>query len=296
VLKSNSTNWYDLSGGHNFYGNITMNSPEYTNRQITAGVLNLSPITGLPVETGSQIYQDSSAMTFDNNINTTSNNIPCYLFACNNLGDSSKKTTPLSFNSSLFTIDLSNSLSSTSIDLSTSIVKYQACNISNHETQIGHNFYGNCYFNNAISFTNDKPKTYNIPNTLGYIKSVSDLNKDSFDNTLWNITEDLSANSSYLMIGSINLNYQKDQGDSVVLKTVALNLYDENSFEANHFITTISLGQLTFYQNEEYTFQFSWTISGISKIYFNITTSTNNNNVGTWHYIGLSNVKFIRLS
>jgi hypothetical protein len=221
-LQSDSSNWYELSGGHNFYGNITMNSSSSTDRQITTSNLNLSPINGPAVATGTQIYQGPIAMTIDNNINTISNYESCHLFACNNLGDNSKKTTPLSFNSSLFMIDLSNNLTSTSI------VKYQACNnlyYGNQGIKIGHNFYGNMYLNtlgNSLQFPDATIQT----TAYDPSSNISNIISDSS----YTLTNRLITPIQYANFYDASFNENNKNDDGFYKSIGSINLIDGNKY------------------------------------------------------------------
>ena len=215
TLQSDSSNWYDLSlGGHNFYGNIVMNSNSSSSRQITTGYLNLSPISGSPTSVETQIYQNTNVVVFDNNADTTLNYGSSYLFACNNLNTnlSSSQTTPLSFNSSLLTIDLSNNA------LGSSIVKYQAYNNSNYGSTIGHNFYGNMYLKNG-RFKRD----------VGYVVGS---------------TTDISNNSMNIILNYVAITFTIQSGSGIF----TLPEVDDTNIGLQVVITNVSSGiNLQFY-------------------------------------------------
>jgi hypothetical protein len=235
----------------------------------------------------SKMFQSNKILFFDNDTNTNGYYGNSVTFACNNLGDDSKQTTPLGFNSSLFTIDVSGS------NTSNTFVKYQACNNSIYGIPIGHNFTGNCYLNGYISFKNKTFATYEIPDTLGYLQKINDINRNTFSDSLLNlITTELLKNASYLMTGFIKLNYLTGKGSRATFPNVNLNLFNDNNIL--NTITNISLGDITLSNNFAYKYPFSLTISDIDKMYFTITTETTD--VGFFAYIGLSDVVFVRMS
>lgn len=180
-LQANATSYYDLSltTGHNFTGdckfnnNISLVNNLGTNRTISTSYLSIYDISG-SISIASkltQIYQNNNILYFDNNANTTGNYDSNFVFACNNSGDDvpSKQTLPLTFNSSLFTIDMSNN------SPGGSIVKYQACNNNAYGggISIGHNFTGNCYFNNNIKLNTSGSYLQFPDNTKQYSAAVA---------------------------------------------------------------------------------------------------------------------------
>jgi hypothetical protein len=202
-LQASTSNYYDLSlsTGHNFYGNatnifgtttslnaittnfnsinnyfynnITMNSSISVNRQISTSYLNMYDICHNPNKS-TQIYQGLDQLLFDNNSSDTDPNFSnSFGFYCNKLGDSNNQTNPLSFNSSIFTVDMSNNAGG-------SLVRYQACNNTNYGLSIGHNFTGNCYIDGKLIA---KSRAYQELNTSIYSNAVNGyygLAKDAY--------------------------------------------------------------------------------------------------------------------
>jgi hypothetical protein len=155
IFHALQTYGHDFKGVSYFYNNIIMandNTGATTpgdKRQISASYLNLYGIYGNATSSNvTQIYQDDINLSFDNNSDTNGSSFSrsSFLFACNNLGSNvvGKQTTPLSFNSCLFTIDLSNNSGG-------SPIKYQAYNnnASYSGVNIGHNFTGNLYIDGS---------------------------------------------------------------------------------------------------------------------------------------------------
>jgi hypothetical protein len=163
----NNSHYNYLKIGHNFTGNIWMTDVSGVRRQISTSYLNVYDISDVSIFNNSkvtQIYQAEKQLLFDNN-STTDNLGITFGFYCNNVGDGSKQTRPLSFNSSSFNVDLSNNSGGPP-------VKYLAYNNSIYgSSSIGHNFTGNCYFNNNIQLNTsnsyiqfpDGTKQYNAP-------------------------------------------------------------------------------------------------------------------------------------
>ena len=277
---NNSTYGYPI--GHNFTGDCHFNGNQIFNS------VDLNSNTSL----NSKIFQGNKTFYIDNNSNTIDYYDSSVIFACNNLGGDDKQTIPLKFNSSSFTIDVSNNISSSSP------VVYRAINNSIYGYPIGHNFTGNCYFNNSISFENKTVPTYNIPNTLGWLLNVGEINRGTFDSNINTqaslITNQLLYEASYLMNGFIKFQYNGTKGDIELLTYINLNIYyDDPPTEPPSSI--ISLGDISFMKNKIYTYPFSLIVSGINSMYFSIT-HTSGSNVGNWTYIALSNVVFSRMS
>ena len=87
------------------------------------------------------IRQNDEYLQFVNNTVTSVNYEKSFKFFCNNVGNDFKQTIPLQFNSSSFSVDLSNNAGG-------SPIRYEAFN--NSSGIIGHNFTGNTYFNNRL--------------------------------------------------------------------------------------------------------------------------------------------------
>jgi hypothetical protein len=153
---------------------------------------------------GKIIYSDGgggSQLVFDNNSNTSNDYNNSFGFYCNNTGDDNKQTNPLSFNSSVFTVDVSNNDGG-------SHVRYHACNNNVYGLLIGHNFTGNCIFNNNILFPTTRSSDPSA-NSLGYVYSITSNLTTVYSNIMsingWiqieNTSITCSANKTYLISG-----------------------------------------------------------------------------------------------
>ena len=116
-----------------------------------------------------KIQQSDKALTFKNNSNTTSNDDKSFKFLCNNLGDDTKQTLPLQFNSLSFLVDLSNNSGGLP-------VRYEAFNNSSGTLPIGHNFTGNCYIDGSGGTLNPhltiNQKYYYTTNRIEYFTNL----------------------------------------------------------------------------------------------------------------------------
>ena len=125
-------------------------------------------------------------------------------------------------------------------------------------------------------------------------------NRDSFSETYASandlIITTLLANASYLMCGYVCFNYSGSEGSPRIYNRIMLTLYNSTYYDTANLITRMSIGNgdINCFQNFEYLFSFCIPIFGQTKIYYSITTGTSN--IGNWEYIGLKNVRFIRLT
>ena len=140
--------------------------------------------------------------------------------------------------------------------------------------------------------------------TIIYISekiNISEINNYVINNDFFNSKEyinSLDSNSSYIMIASAYLNYLSGQGDAVTLKSI--NLYLEFYLSTVKVSSSrITIGTITKYAStssgsEKAYYPFSVYISGITKIIYNFSTTTNSG-IGSWD-TGIHNCTFIRLT
>ena len=329
-LQASTLNYYDLSlsTGHNFYGNstnifgdttslnttitnfnstnnyfynnITMNSTFKENRQITTSYLNMNDITN-GTNKATQCFQSGGQLLFDNNSNTNSN-IPAdnysnsFGFYCNNIGDDNKQTTPLSFNSSVFSVDVSNNAGG-------SLVRYQACNNTYYNTYyglpIGHNFTGNCYFNNNIQLNTsnsyiqfpDATKQYTAAysNLISGVSAEQDRSIDG-SNSFNNIYSNLNSSYRYHMSGRVYITYNGGGGDNGGSITYSMEFRSGTGGTYQILMSNSNsvINYKLLYMNVPYSF--------ITTGYTDLDIYVGTQNVdGTWSKVGIINNMCVRI-
>jgi hypothetical protein len=191
---------YNLGQGLELVGGATLqvkSKLDFLTQIYLKGLLNLTDISLSNFKT--QIYHETTFCAFVNDRDTTGDQFPIsYQFLCNNNGPDEKQTTPLRFNSSSFIIDMSNN------NPSFPPVKYQAINNSAYGVTIGHNFTGDCYFNNNIKFPTTRTLGPNN-NSLGRIYNITTKNTNIPNYIAWTeingSTINCQANKTYLISG-----------------------------------------------------------------------------------------------
>ena len=141
-----------------------------------------------------------------------------------------------------------------------------------------------------------------LNNKGSIIKGIDKTNTDNLrtqPNSVYiEYINSLDSNSSYIMIASAYLNYLSGQGDAVTLKSI--NLYLEFYLSTVKVSSSrITIGTITKYAStssgsEKAYYPFSVYISGITKIIYNFSTTTNSG-IGSWD-TGIHNCTFIRLT
>ena len=384
----NNSHYNDLKIGHNFTGNIWMADVSGVRRQISTSYLNVYDISDVSIFNNSkvtQIFQGEKQLLFDNN-STTDNLDVTFGFYCNNVGDDSKQTRPLSFNSSLFNVDLSNnsggppvsylacnnsnyglsighnftgacyidssggtfypnltikqtsnnnncmehytnldsatnyngitnagdnaiitykplsiahigSLITSGIRIDISNVRLQASNTNYYDLSLstGHNFYGNCYFNNQINFNNKNISTYDKSNALGYVETIPNVQVST--GTTVSLITGLNQYATYILFFNSSIVYRGGDGDNSECYNCTINFTSNNSTS----LASFNYGNLIYWSNSSSNF----TSYSSSCYIYNISNSPNTYDVslnfiidvqgGNWTF-GVRNVKLVRIS